>query len=157
MRTICNLNKPGSYWKMLIFKQVMGQNDPQNNNYSIYGHTFFGHTSAIFCPIGLKIFLVTQEIIIYRLAMVNHDLDTFFWKKTNVWRGKWAWPPRCRQRVWGLKTQRKSWPNGMTFWVNRYVENLSKIRAWTPLKMCLILEGNDLLEVGMAQREKILF
>ena len=26
--------------------------------------------------------------------------------------GKQAWPPRWRQRVWGLKTRPKSWPTG---------------------------------------------
>ena len=34
--------------KILIFVQVIGQSGPQNINYSIYGHTFFGHNSAIF-------------------------------------------------------------------------------------------------------------
>ena len=61
---------------MMIFGQVMVQNGPQNINYSIYGHTFF-------CPIGLKIFLVTQETSIYRLVMRNHKFDAFFWKKSN--------------------------------------------------------------------------
>ena len=62
------------HWKLLIFGPIMGQSGPQNINcYSIYGHTFFGHNLAIFCPIGLKIILVSQKIIIYRLVMRNHD------------------------------------------------------------------------------------
>ena len=31
----------------------------------IFGHTFFGHNSAIFGPIGQKIVMQTQENIIY--------------------------------------------------------------------------------------------
>ena len=31
----------------------------------IFGHTFFGHNSAIFRPTGLKIFIGTHETIIY--------------------------------------------------------------------------------------------
>ena len=45
------------YWphlKILISGQVKGQNEPQNSNNPIYGHTFFGHNSAIFWPIGLN-------------------------------------------------------------------------------------------------------
>ena len=69
---------------MLISSQVMSQNGPQNLNYSIYGHTFFGHNLAIFCLIGL-IFLVTQETIIYRLVMRNHDFNAFLEKFIFLW------------------------------------------------------------------------
>ena len=31
----------------------------------VFWHTYFGHNSAIFRPIGLKIFMGTQETIIY--------------------------------------------------------------------------------------------
>ena len=65
---------------MLIFGQVMSQNGLQNINYSIYGHTFFGYNSAICCLIGQKLFLVTQETIIYRLVMRNHECDAFLKK-----------------------------------------------------------------------------
>ena len=55
----------------MIFGQVMGQKLLQKANYSIYGHTFFGHNSAIFGPIGLKFFMGTQGTIIYRLLLRN--------------------------------------------------------------------------------------
>ena len=58
----------------------MGQIVPQNTNYSIYGHTFFGHNSAIFKLIWLKFFLGTQGTIIYRLVVKNHDFDAFLKK-----------------------------------------------------------------------------
>ena len=45
---------------------------------SIFGHTYFGHKSAIFGAIGLKILLGTQETIIYRLVMRNLNYDLFF-------------------------------------------------------------------------------
>ena len=70
----------------MIVDQVMGQNCPQNTNYYIYGHTFFGHNSAILWPIGLKCFLGAQETIIYRWVMRNHDLDTFL--KKSIFGGK---------------------------------------------------------------------
>ena len=114
-----------SHCKILIFVQVMGQNVLKNTNYSIYGLTFFGHNSAISWPIGLTFLMETQETIIYRL------LD-------------WCWEivilmlfrPRWRQRVWGLKTQPKSWPTWWNFWVNHYLKTMSsKFRAWTPLEL----------------------
>ena len=49
----------------------MCQKVSKNTNYSQYVHTFFGHNSAIFQQIGLKIFMVTQESIIYRLVIKN--------------------------------------------------------------------------------------
>ena len=55
----------------MIFGQVMGQKLLQKANYSIHGHTFFGHNSAIFGPIGLKFFMGTQGTIIYRLLLRN--------------------------------------------------------------------------------------
>ena len=55
----------------MIFGQVMGQKLLQKANYSIYGHTFFGHNSAIFGTIGLKFFMGTQVTIIYRLLFRN--------------------------------------------------------------------------------------
>ena len=58
----------------------MGQNGPQNINYSTYGHTFFGHNSSIFLSNRAAFFLVTQETIIYRLMMRNHDFDAFLEK-----------------------------------------------------------------------------
>ena len=51
----------------------MGQNSPQNTNYSIKGHTFFDHNSAIFRQIRLKFIMETQETIIYRLVIRNDD------------------------------------------------------------------------------------
>ena len=71
---------------MLIFGQVMGQNGPQNINYSIYGHMLLGHNSVIICSIGLKFFLVTQETIIYRLVMRNYDADAFL--ENHIFGGK---------------------------------------------------------------------
>ena len=48
---------------------------------SIQLHTsfVFGHKSAIFWPIGLKLFMVTQKTIniIYRLVIKNHSLGPY--------------------------------------------------------------------------------
>ena len=43
---------------------IYWQTVSKNTNYSIYGHTFSGYNSAIFCPIGLKLFVGTQGTII---------------------------------------------------------------------------------------------
>ena len=43
----------------------------------ILKHTFFGRKSANFGPIGLKIFMETQEIIIYRLVVRNPSYDAY--------------------------------------------------------------------------------
>ena len=44
----------------------------------IFGHTFFVHNSAIFWPIGLKIFKGTQDTFIYRLVVRNLSYDAYF-------------------------------------------------------------------------------
>ena len=82
----------------------MGQNGPQNINYSINGHTFFGHNSAIFCPIGLETFLVTHKIIIYRLVMRNCDFDAFL-------KISYFWRENGRGRHSGAKVSGASRPN----------------------------------------------
>ena len=43
-----------------------------------FGHTFFGHNSAILGPIGLKIYMGTQETIIYRLVVRNQSYEAYF-------------------------------------------------------------------------------
>ena len=57
----------------------MGQNCPQNTNYSIYEYTICGHCLPIFWPIVL-FFLGIQETISYRLVMRHHDFDAFLKK-----------------------------------------------------------------------------
>ena len=44
-------------------------------NYSIYGHTFFGHNMAILASIRLKFYMGTPETIIYRLVPRNQYLE----------------------------------------------------------------------------------
>ena len=44
----------------------------------IFGHTFFGHNSATFEPIGLKIFKGTQGTTIFLLMMRNPSFDVYF-------------------------------------------------------------------------------
>ena len=90
----------------------------------MFGHTFFGHNSAISGLIGLKIFKGVQETIIYWLVMRNLSYSAYF---SFLIFGpllvkKWAWPPRTPLFVWSLRTQPKSWPTGLTFWANRYLE-----------------------------------
>ena len=53
---------------MLIFGQVMGQNCPQNINYSIYGDTFFQWT---------LLDVINGEIqinVAYNSAQLNYDI-----------------------------------------------------------------------------------
>ena len=69
-----------SHWKILMFDQVMGQNSPKNTNYSIYGLTDFPATQ-LFCDQSGW----TQQTIIYRLVMTNHDFDVLM-KKSHFWR-----------------------------------------------------------------------
>ena len=57
-----------------------------------------------------------------------------FLKKSYFWRenGREA-TPRWRQGVWDLNTRPKNWPNGWTFWVNCYLENMfSKFSGLNP-------------------------
>ena len=49
----------------------MAKNMVQKN---IFGHTFFGH----FVPIGLKLFVGTQETIINRLVVRNPSYDAYY-------------------------------------------------------------------------------
>ena len=68
LRRMCNLvvliKLILSQWKMLIFRQVIGKNVPLRTNYSIHGHTFFSHNSAILWPIGV-IFLWELRRLLY--------------------------------------------------------------------------------------------
>ena len=65
------------HFRIFIFGQVMAK----MAHMLIFRHTFFGHNSATFCQIGLKIFMGTQETIIYRLAVRSPSYDVFeiFW------------------------------------------------------------------------------
>ena len=110
----------------------MGKNNLKNTNYSIYGHTFFGHNSAILGPIELKFFMGTPETIIYRLVAKNHDL-VVFWKMTPFWwengRGrhtgdKGSGVPKSDQKVSPLV-----WPYGSTIISKMIFESF---QAWTP-------------------------
>ena len=73
----------------------------------IFGHTFFGHNSAIFGLIGLRIFMGTPETINYRLMTINSSYDTYI----------------SFLIFWGIQTWPKSWPIGWTFSANGYLEN----------------------------------
>ena len=44
----------------------------------IFGHTFFGHNSAVFGSIKLQFFEGAHETIIYRLIMRNQDYEACF-------------------------------------------------------------------------------
>ena len=122
MQRICNLivlnEEICSHCKILILGWFMGQ---KVCNYSIYGHMFFGHNSAIFWPIGLEIFNVTQETISHK--------EFWFWALIAIFQFfgaclglKRAWPPQIPIWVWDLKTQPKSWTTWWTFWVTCYLE-----------------------------------
>ena len=88
----------------------MDQNGPQNTNYSIYGHTFFGHKSAIYWTIGLKYFIGTQSIsILYRLVMRTHDFDHFL-KINPIFGRNMGLIATLAPKVWGLKTGPKVGP-----------------------------------------------
>ena len=78
----------------------------------IFGHTFFGHKSAIFRPIGLTTFLGTQETIFYRLVVRNPIYDAHF-SFLNFWAtfgGKMGVSTKRALIVLGLQTRPKSWP-----------------------------------------------
>ena len=109
---------------------------PKMARMPIFGHACFGHNSAIFWPIGLKILMVTQKTIIYRLVVINPSYDAYlsvliFWP---LLAGKWAW---------GLQTRPKSWPTGWTFRANRYLEIMfSKFSGVNPSLLTGIQEFN---------------
>ena len=115
----------------------MGQNGPKNINYSIYGHTFLGHNSAICRP------------NIYRLVLRNNVFDAFL-KEILFLAGKWAWSTRWCQGVWDLKTRPKSWLIGWTFWVNRYPQKyFYKFLGLNPLTLlCMYLDHKQISTLG---------
>ena len=102
----------------------MSQKLTKNTNYSIYGHTYFAHNSAIFWPNGLKFFVGTRDTIIYRLVKRNRGYDLN--SKSSIFRpflaGKWAWPPYRRLGVWSLKTRPKSSPTVGSIWAASYLK-----------------------------------
>ena len=72
---------------------IMGQKVSKHINYSMYGHTFFGHNSAIVLLIGLKIFMVTQETIICRLVIKDSGSGPYlqfsmFWNPLGPKKGR---------------------------------------------------------------------
>ena len=74
-------------------------------------------------PIGLKYFVGTQEIIIYRLLLRNQWYDMFIFR-IRFFGPYWRENERGRhQRAWGLKTWLKYWPTVWTFWFNHYLKN----------------------------------
>ena len=107
LQIICNLvvliELTRSHWKILIF----GQNEPQNINFSIYGHTYFG--------LNLAIFLSNRAEFFFMILML-------FWKKSYFWREYGRGRHRGRHRgAKGSSTVSKT-----CFQTNR---------VWIPLKM----------------------
>ena len=66
--------------KLVSFKNIYIwlRNGQKMARMPIFGHTFFGHNSAIFGPIGLKIGMRTQETVIYRLVVKFFSYDAYF-------------------------------------------------------------------------------
>ena len=93
------------------------------------------HFSAITLP-----FLTNQAEILYGYSRDHYLSITHlklrhghFLKNAPILGGKWAWPPRRRDMVFGLQTQPKSWLTGYAFWVNHYLEIVfSKISVVNP-------------------------
>ena len=52
---------------------------PNKARMLIFGHTFFGHNSAILRSWGLKFLMGAQETIIYRLVVRNPSYYAYFW------------------------------------------------------------------------------
>ena len=96
-----------SHWKILRFGQVMGQGFSKNTNYSRYGHTFFGHNSAILWPTGLNVFVELGKLLSMDCWWELNVMLLSFWFRIfgPLLAGKRAWPPRRLLRVWGLKTE----------------------------------------------------
>ena len=63
---------------------------------SYMGIRFLAITRPYFVQLVWNFSMVTQETIIYRLVIRNHDFYAFL-KKYIFLAGKWAWPPRWRQ------------------------------------------------------------
>ena len=61
----------------------MGQNCPQNTNYSIMGIHFLAITKPFFANRAETVYMGTQVSFIYRLVMRNHDFDAF--KRLYFW------------------------------------------------------------------------
>ena len=101
----------------------MGQNGLQNIYYSIYqyGHTFFGHNSAIFLSNQTDFFFVTQETIIYLLVMRNHDFDAFFGKNP-IFGGKIGVAATVAQKGLGPQDPTKNLAN----WVDLFGQPLTR-------------------------------
>ena len=76
----------------------MGKTVSENTNYSIYGHTFFGYTSAIFWPIGLN--FLWREININTFILEFRFLGVF-WRENGRGRHAGAF------RFWAQKSAKK--------------------------------------------------
>ena len=76
----------------------------------IFGHTFFGHDSAIFGTIVLKNVKRTQETIIYRLVNGDGSVMLNIWFIVPLMARKWTWLPGTPLMVWGLHSRPKRWP-----------------------------------------------
>ena len=84
--------------------------------------------SAIFCRIGLKYFMVTQDTIMCGLVMWNHHFDTFLNILACIIGLVATLAPKGLGPQGPIKTSATWW----TSWANRYLKNLfSKIPGLT--------------------------
>ena len=121
---------------------IMGHNGPQNTNYSIFGYTFFGHNSVIFGQAGWIFLLELRRLLSVDWRWEIMILIVSFEKKSYFCWGKWALPRRWCQRVWGLKTQPKSWPTALGGLLGSTIiskRRFQKFRAWTPLPLIVVI------------------
>ena len=78
----------------------------------IFGHMYFGHTSAIFRPIGLNYFMGTQETIFIILSIDWREIQIMvlifiLCIFCPLLVGKWAWPLYAPRMVCDPKPSQK--------------------------------------------------
>ena len=88
----------------------------------IFGHTILSHNSAIFSQLGAIFhvrsgdhFLSKNQSFYASLSFL--DYVGHFWRKILM--------------VWGRHNRPKSWPTGLNFWTNHYLEIVSvAVQVW---------------------------
>ena len=133
------------YWWIHTRKLILGQviclklNQACN---TIFGHTFYDN----FWPNGLKYFIGTQEIIIYRLVIRNHNDDAYFQFLIFLdhLAGKWAW---------SLQTKIEKSAHWVDLWANYYLGiMLSNRLPSSPLKVKVNQRTFQLLKCALWSR-----
>ena len=91
--------------KILQNDDDRGQNRSKLDPMPIYGYTYFGHNSAIFCQFQISTYQNDQETELYLISTTSHRLVLFL-KRSNFGGQNgpiYAWPLMWHITIWGPK------------------------------------------------------